>query len=84
MTLTPDELRDARTAFGLSANEMADLLGTQSARSDRGRTVRRWEAGEWEIPPHVEIIVKLCLKSAANLKLARELAISRRAEMEVE
>lgn len=83
MTITAKEFRDARAAFGISANEMADIVGTQSARDDRGRTVRRWESGEWDIPPHVEIIVRLCLRSAANLKLARELAIARRAEMEV-
>ncbi|MDO8421120.1 MAG: hypothetical protein Q7S99_03060 [Parvibaculum sp.] len=80
--MTPQEFRAARDAFGLSANEMADLLGTQSRRDDRGRTVRRWESGEADVPPHVEIIIRLCERSQANLDfawtLARGLADQRR------
>lgn len=38
--LTPAEVRAARTAYGITAAEMADVLGVSE------RTVRRWESGE--------------------------------------
>lgn len=60
-TLTPDEIRAARKALGLSAAGLAEalLLGANG-----GRTVRRWEAGE--TPPSGPVIVALRLMLAAQ------------------
>jgi DNA-binding transcriptional regulator YiaG len=43
--MTPAQLKKARHALGLSAEGFARLVGVKS-----GRTVRRWESGEREIP----------------------------------
>lgn len=43
--MKPHEFRDIRTALQLSAEGMARLLDVES-----GRTVRRWEAGDRDIP----------------------------------
>lgn len=57
--VTPDELRDARAALGLSAEGFARLTQVQS-----GRTVRKWEAGERDIPGPVAVLVGVLLASA--------------------
>lgn len=60
--MTPQELKSARRALGLSAEGFASRFGVAS-----GRTVRRWEAGEREggapapIPRPVAILVDLAL-----------------------
>ena len=41
--MTTDQFKQARNALGFSVNEMADALGISS------RTIRRYEAGTWEI-----------------------------------
>lgn len=60
MILTPADLKSARRAFGLSAEGFARLVGVES-----GRTVRRWEAGDRDIPGPVVVIVRALLASAA-------------------
>jgi DNA-binding transcriptional regulator YiaG len=58
--MTPDDLRAARTALGLSAEGFARLVRVQS-----GRTVRRWEAGERDIPGPVEVLASALMESPA-------------------
>ncbi len=43
--MTPEQFRDGRRNLGLSTKNLAELFGVSS-----GRTVRRWEAGERDIP----------------------------------
>jgi DNA-binding transcriptional regulator YiaG len=54
--MKPEELRAARHKLNLSAESLAQIVGVES-----GRTVRRWEAGDREIPGSVAILVKLML-----------------------
>ena len=58
--MTPSDLRATRHALGLSAAGLATLLGVQD-----GRTVRRWEAGEREIPGPVHVLLDSILQSRA-------------------
>jgi DNA-binding transcriptional regulator YiaG len=58
--LTPAELRTARHAFGLSAEGFARLVQVES-----GRTVRRWESGERDIPGPVQVLVGALMASRA-------------------
>lgn len=71
------ELRAARATLGLSANRLARLVGVRS-KTDPGATVRRWERGTDDVPPHVETIIVLCQRSKANLAAALALADGRR------
>lgn len=52
--MTPAELKSKRHALGLSAERFARLVRVRS-----GRTVRKWEAGDRDIPGPVEVIVEL-------------------------
>ena len=61
--MTPAELKAARHAFGLSAEGFAQLVRVES-----GRTVRRWESGERDIPGPVLVIVEAILNSRAVRK----------------
>jgi DNA-binding transcriptional regulator YiaG len=61
--VTPDELKDARHALGLSAESFARVVNVES-----GRTVRRWESGERDIPGPVQVIVDLALNIPAVRK----------------
>ena len=47
--MTPGELKAERKALRLSAEGFARLVGVQS-----GRTVRRWERGDRDVPGTVE------------------------------
>ena len=58
--MTPSELKTARNALGLSAEGLARLVKVES-----GRTVRRWEAGERDIPGPVIVIVGALMESRA-------------------
>jgi DNA-binding transcriptional regulator YiaG len=58
--MTPAELKSARHAIGLSAEGFARLVKVES-----GRTVRRWEAGERDIPGPVIVLVEAILANAA-------------------
>ena len=53
---TPTELRAARHALGLSAEGLARMVRVES-----GRTVRRWESGEREIPGPVAALIETAL-----------------------
>jgi DNA-binding transcriptional regulator YiaG len=54
--MTPAQLKSARHALGLSAEGFARLVGVKS-----GRTVRRWESGEREIPGPVMKLTMLAM-----------------------
>jgi len=55
--MTPTEFRRIRQALGLSTQGLARLLQVSD-----GRTVRRWEAGDRDIPGPVRVLM-LLLKS---------------------
>lgn len=57
--MTPDELKSARHALGLSAEGFASWVNVQG-----GRTVRKWEAGDRDIPGPVQVLVKAAMESA--------------------
>jgi len=50
--MTRHEFRAARFALGLSLNECASLLHVA------GRTVRRWEDGQRDIPGPAQVLMK--------------------------
>lgn len=54
--MTPAGLKAARRALGLSAEGFARAVGVES-----GRTVRRWEAGERDIPGPVLHLLRIWL-----------------------
>lgn len=58
--MTPADLKSARHALGLSAEGFARLVQVES-----GRTVRRWESGERDIPGPVTVIVRALMDSRA-------------------
>jgi DNA-binding transcriptional regulator YiaG len=60
MQMTPSDLKSTRQALGLSAEGFARLVGVES-----GRTVRRWEAGDRDIPGPVIVIISAILASPA-------------------
>lgn len=53
---TPDELKSARQILGLSAEALVAMV-----RMGDGRTVRRWESGESEIPGPVTVVLETAL-----------------------
>lgn len=53
--MTPDELKQARRKLGLSTQKLAFAL---NMGKDGGRTVRRWERGDNQIPGPVEVAVR--------------------------
>jgi hypothetical protein len=57
--MTGEELKAARLALGLSQDEFAQLVRVSS-----GRTVRKWEDGERQIPGPVTVLVALFLECA--------------------
>jgi transcriptional regulator with XRE-family HTH domain len=61
---TPAELRAARDFLGLSAEGLARMLGVEE-----GRTVRRWEAGERELPGWVIVIMGTALSYIRQIEL---------------
>ena len=50
--MTPTEFKAIRHALGLSAQGLARALGVSD-----GRTVRRWEAGDRDIPGPVRVLM---------------------------
>jgi DNA-binding transcriptional regulator YiaG len=68
--MTPTELKSARHALGLSAEGFARAVGVES-----GRTVRRWESGERDIPGPVVVLTGLMLRLA---RVRKELGIDAR------
>lgn len=59
--MTPAELKSIRQSLGLSAEAFAKLV-----RVATGRTVRRWESGEQDIPGPVTLIAELSLGRIAT------------------
>ncbi len=59
--MTPSELKKRRHALGLSAEGFARLTGAAS-----GRTVRRWEAGDNDIPRSTLQLLRLLDLLAAS------------------
>lgn len=59
LSMTPEQLREARRKLGLSAAKLAEVL-----RLGRGgdRTVRRWESNERSIPGPVEVAIGYLLR----------------------
>lgn len=57
--MTPTELREARRKLGLSAAALARALELGKGGD---RTVRRWEAGEREIPGPVRVVLRMLLE----------------------
>lgn len=58
--MTGAELRAARAALGLTGRQLADLLQIAS-----DRTIRRYEAGDSEVPGPVVVILRALVESAA-------------------
>lgn len=58
--MTADEFRAIRKGLDLSAEGLANLLQVHS-----GRTVRRWEAGEREVPGPVAVLLTALSESQA-------------------
>jgi DNA-binding transcriptional regulator YiaG len=52
--MSPDEFKEARRKLGLSAQELATALGVAD-----GRTVRRWEAGDRDIPGPAIVLLRI-------------------------
>lgn len=71
--MTPAELKSKRHALGLSAERFAHLVRVQS-----GRTVRKWEAGDRDIPGPVIVI----LETIEAVPAAREWLLRQRAAAE--
>ena len=71
IAMTPEELRAARAAFGLTGAEFAQVFDVSD------RTVRGWEAGQRDgnpapVPRPIAVLVRLALKHAS---VRRELGI---------
>ena len=56
--MTPVDFKQHRRALGLSAEGMARVVGVAS-----GRTIRRWESGEQNIPPPVVVLITVIMRS---------------------
>jgi DNA-binding transcriptional regulator YiaG len=67
--MTPTQLKKARHALGLSAEGFACLVGVKS-----GRTVRRWESGEREIPGPVFYLLAM-IQNPALAKYTRDVMV---------
>lgn len=57
--MTGEQLRRSRLALGLTLDEFARLV-----RVSGGRTVRKWEDGEREVPGPVAVLTELFLSSS--------------------
>ena len=51
--MTPTEFKEARHTLGLSTAKLAELFQVSS-----GRTVRRWEAGDRDIPGPAKVLMR--------------------------
>lgn len=54
--MTPDRVREIRTALGLSQNGLAEVL---RLGPNGGRTVRRWESGQVPISGPASVALEL-------------------------
>jgi DNA-binding transcriptional regulator YiaG len=55
--MTPTQFKRLREQLGMTTDEVADLL---ELGVNGDRTVRRWEAGEKDIPGPVVLVMELC------------------------
>ena len=67
--MTPADLTAARKQLGLS---QAGLAAALRMGKHGGRTVRRWELGEIEVPGPVAVAVELMLAQKMGLLVAKE------------
>lgn len=58
--MTPTDLKSFRHSLGLSAEGFARLVNVSD-----GRTVRRWEAGQRDIPGPVVVLLSAIMDSRA-------------------
>jgi DNA-binding transcriptional regulator YiaG len=63
--MTPSDLRAARAQLGLSTAALAKALRLGKGG---GRTVRRWEAGESQIPGPAQVAIEFMLAAAIQPK----------------
>ena len=56
--MTPQEFKEARRTLGLSASKLAQALKVSD-----GRTIRRWEAGDRDIPGPAIVAINFMLKA---------------------
>jgi DNA-binding transcriptional regulator YiaG len=56
--MTPGELKAARLDMSMSADRFARLVQVES-----GRTIRRWEGAERDIPGPVQVLVRAIMSS---------------------
>lgn len=76
---TPEALKTARAVLGLSADALARIV-----RVEDGRTVRRWEAGEREIPGPVIVIMETAMGYLDSIKMIdQQLEMLRSGKMHV-
>jgi transcriptional regulator with XRE-family HTH domain len=61
---TPGQLKAAREKLGLSTENLARVL-----RVEDGRTVRRWEAGDREIPGPVIVVMETIMGNVASIEM---------------
>lgn len=67
--MTPQELKQARSALGYTQQALANEF---DMGINGGRTIRRWESGQCPINPIVAYTVKLMLKGLAVELLGEE------------
>ena len=74
---TAAELKAAREFLGLSADDLARVVGVED-----GRTVRRWEAGDRDLPGPVIVVMETALGYLRKIEtLSRELELFRSGQM---
>ena len=61
--MTRHEFKTIRHGLGLSAQAVARLL-----RVSDGRTVRRWEAGDRDIPGPAQVVMRLLERSIITVE----------------
>lgn len=61
--MSPDEIRAARKALGLSTKGLAEALRLGKGG---GRTVRRWEAGDTPISGPAQVAIELMLQGPSK------------------
>lgn len=59
--MTPDDLRTARKALGLTQNGLAEVL--RMSEKNGGRSVRIWETEGNTVPGPVQVAVEFMLKA---------------------
>jgi len=67
--MTPEQFKRARRVLGLSAKGMAEALGMGPTS---GRTIRRWERGDRDIPGPAIVAVRYMLKEKTSVERTPE------------